>query len=83
MGAIVTAGAELSENSAGMAASSVEAFAEFMASDEGSVLWFGPTAEDVTVTKIDMLNDTPAVLAFKRSIMDYILRFQKSTFDDS
>lgn len=77
---IVTAGAELSEDNEGMAASAVEAFTDFMGSDDGRVLWFGPTAEDVELTRIQDLKETDAVLAFKRSIMAYILHFQKRTF---
>jgi len=82
VGALVTAGAELSENNEGMAASAVEAFTDFMGSDDGRVLWFGPTAEDVELTRIDDLAETDDVLAFKRSIMAYILNFQKRTFSE-
>lgn len=80
---IVVAGAELSEDNEGMAASSVEAFSDFMGSDAGTVSWFGPTADDVELAKIDDLGETDAVLAFKRSIMAYILNFQKRTFAES
>lgn len=83
VGAIVTAGAELSEDNEGMAASAVEAFSDFMGSDDGRVLWFGPTVEDVELTRIQDLKETDAVLAFKRSIIAYILHFQKRTFSES
>lgn len=81
-GGVVVAGAELSEGNVDLAASTVEAFSDFMQDGDTGVMWFGPTATDVDEIPVSRIPETEASMAFGRTIAEYIFNFQMRTFDE-